>query len=86
MTTLAGILAAAALAHLGGHVLGGVLGRLGLLGFGKKLRIARHVLRLGKALRKAYQRDKSSKVREDLRRWLEEHDPKNETGLGSGVV
>lgn len=85
METLAGILAAAAVAHLGGHLLGGVLARLNLLGFGKRLAVARHVLRVGKALRKAFDRDKSAKAREELKRWLAEHDPKNETGLGDGV-
>lgn len=86
MGTLAGILATAAVSHLGGHMVGGVLARLGLFGFGKKLAIARHVLRIGKALRKAFDREPTPKAREELKRWLQEHDPKNESGLGNGVV
>jgi len=92
MKTLVGILAVAALSHLGGTALGGILGRFGLLGFlpvgrhgGKKLAIARHALRVGKALRKAFDRERSPKAREELKRWLQENDPKNETGLGDGV-
>ena len=88
MKTLVGILAVAALSHLGGTALGGILGRFGLLGFlpagrhgGKKLAIARHVLRVGKA----FDRERSPKAREELKRWLQQNDPKNETGLGDGV-
>lgn len=84
MSILAGILATAALSHLGGHLVGGVLGRLGMLGFGRRLKIARHALRVGKALRNACERD--PKARADLKRWLEKHDPHNESGLGDGVV
>ena len=53
MGTIAGIIATAALSHLGGASLGGVLAKFGVLGFGKKLSIARHVLKVGKALRRS---------------------------------
>ncbi len=86
MGTLAGILATAALSHLGGAALGGGLARFGLLGFGRKLRIARHVLNVGKALRAAFDRDRGETARDDLKRWLAEHDPTNASGLGDGVV
>lgn len=86
MKTLVGILAVAALSHLGGTALGGILARFGLFGFGKKLTIARHALRVGQALRKAFERERSPTAREELKRWLQENDPKNETGLGDGVV
>ncbi len=86
MGTLAGILATAALSHLGGHVAGGLLARLGLMGFGGKVSVARHVLQVGRALRAVFNHDPSAKAREDLKRWLAEHDPKNESGLGNGVV
>ncbi len=86
MGTLAGILATAALSHLGGHVAGGLLARFGLFGFGGKLSLARPVLRVGRALRGMFDHDPSVKAREDLKRWLAEHDPQNESGLGNGVV
>lgn len=85
MSTLAGILATAALSHLGGHIAGGVFARLGIAGFGRKLKVARHVLRVGRALRKAFDFDSTAKSREDLLRRLGENDPRNETGLGDGV-
>jgi hypothetical protein len=66
--------------------LGGILARFGLFGFGSKLEIARHVLRVGKALRSAFDRDGSEAARTDLQDWLSKHDPRNETGLGQGVV
>ena len=85
MGTIAGILATAALAHLGGSALGGVLTRFSVFGFGRKLRIARHTLRVGKALRSVFDRDPSKEARDDLKRWLTQHDPHNETGLGRGM-
>ncbi len=54
MTTIAGFLATLAVSHLGGSALGGLLVRFGFLGFGTKLKIARHVLKVGKALRAAF--------------------------------
>jgi hypothetical protein len=63
-----------------------VLARFGLLGFGRKLRIARHVLKVGKALRSVFDRDRNETARDDLKRWLAEHDPGNASGLGDGVV
>jgi len=86
MTTLAGIIATAALSHLGGHLTGGILARFGLLGFGRKIGIARRVLRVGKALRTVFLGNPTPKAREDLQRWLQENDPRNESGLGDGVV
>lgn len=86
MGTLAGILATAAVSHLGGAALGGVLARFGLLGFGRKLRIARHVLKVGKALRSVFDRDGNEAACDDLKRWLAEHDPHNASGLGDGVT
>jgi len=86
MGTLAGILATTALSHLGGHLAGGLLGRFGLAGFGPQLKVASYVLKVGKALRAVYDHDPSAKAREDLKRWLSEHDPKNESGLGQGVL
>ena len=53
--------------------------------FGRKLRIARHVLRIGKALRSAFDYEPTPKAREELRRWLAEHDPHNESQLGDGL-
>ena len=85
MGTLAGILATAAMSHLGGAAVGGVLARFGLFGFGRKLRIARHVLRVGHALRSAFDRDKNQRSRNDLKRWLKQNDPHNESGLGHGI-
>jgi hypothetical protein len=86
MGTLTGILATAAVSHLGGSAIGGILARFGLFGFGEKLKIARHVLRVGKALRSAFDRDGSEAARTDLQDWLTKHDPRNETRLGQGVV
>ncbi len=86
MGTLAGVLATAALSHLGGHVAGGLLARFGLLGFGKQLTLARHVLSVGRALRNSFDREPTPKAREELKRWLNEHDPKNESGLGGGII
>lgn len=86
MSTWAGILATAALSHLGGHVAGGLLARFGLFGFGEKLGIARRVLRVGQALRGVFDHDPNAKARDDLKRWLAEHDPRNESGLGNGVI
>ena len=86
MGTLAGILGAAALSHLGGAALSGVLARFGLLGFGRKLRIARHVLRVGRALRAAVDREPSPQARAELERWLKQHDPRNESRLGDGLA
>lgn len=86
MTTLFGILSVAAVAHLGGQLTGGVLARFGVLGFGKKLRIARSALKVGKALRTVFDRTPSAKARDDLKQWLQDNDPQNESGLGAGVV
>ena len=85
MGTLAGILATLAVSHLGGSALGGVLARFGVLGFGRKLRVARHVLRIGKALRSAFDHEPTPKAHEELKRWLVEHDPHNESRLGDGL-
>ena len=85
MGTLAGILGAAALSHLGGAALGGVLARFGLLGFGRKLRIARHVLRIGQALRAAVDHEPTAEACAELNRWLKQHDPHNESRLGDGL-
>lgn len=86
MATIAGVIATAALSHLGGHLTGGILARFGLLGFGRKIGIARRVLKVGRALRAVFLGNPTPKAREDLQRWLQEHDPKNETRLGDGVV
>lgn len=86
MATIAGVLATAALSHLGGHLAGGVLARFGLLGFGGKLGVARRALKIGKALRRVFDLNPTVKSRDELQRWLQENDPKNETGLGDGVV
>jgi hypothetical protein len=85
MGTLTGILATAAVSHLSGSAIGGILARFGLFGFGSKLKIARHVLRVGKALRAAFDQDDSTAARSQLQDWLAEHDPRNETGLGDGI-
>jgi hypothetical protein len=85
MGTIAGIIATAALSHLGGASLGGVLAKFGVLGFGKKLSIARHVLKVGKALRDRLDRDSNEEAREDLNTWLKKHDPNNESGFGNGI-
>jgi hypothetical protein len=85
MGTIAGIIATAALSHLGGASLGGVLAKFGVLGFGKKLSIARHVLKVGKALRDRLDRDRNEEAREDLKAWLKKHDPDNESGFGNGI-
>jgi len=86
MATIAGILATAALSHLGGTLAGGILARFGLLGFGKNIGIARHVLNVGKALRSVFNREPTPKARDELKRWLAENDPQNRSGLGDGVV
>ncbi|MCH8830497.1 MAG: hypothetical protein IID45_13050 [Planctomycetes bacterium] len=86
MATLTGILATAALAHLTGHLTGGILARFSLIGFGRKLPLARHVFNVGKALRKLLNRNPTPKAREDLQRWLKENDPNNDSKLGDGVV
>ena len=85
MGTITGILATLAVSHLGGSALGGVLARFGLMGFGRKLRIARHILRIGKALRAAFDHEPTPKAREELKRWLVEHDPHNTSRLGDGL-
>ena len=86
MGTLAGILATLAVSHLGGTAAGSFLARLGLLGFGRQLSIASHVLKVGKALRAAYLKDPNQTARADLKSWLDQHDPKGETDLGDGVT
>ena len=86
MGTLAGILATAALSHLGGTFAGGLLARFGLIGFGKKIGIARHVLNVGKALRNVFDHEPTPQARDDLKRWLQEHDPQNRSGLGDGIT
>jgi len=85
MGTVAGIIATAALSHLGGASLGGVLAKFGVLGFGKKLSIARHVLKVGKALRWRLDHDPSEEARKDLKAWLTKHDPDNESGFGNNI-
>ncbi|MBT6153665.1 MAG: hypothetical protein HOK71_15240 [Planctomycetaceae bacterium] len=85
MGTLAGILGTAALSHLGGAALGGVLARFGLFGFGGKLRIARHALRVGRALRAAVDHEPTTQARAELARWLQQHDPHNESRLGDSL-
>lgn len=85
MGTLASILSTLAVSHLGGSALGGALARFGLFGFGHKLRVARHILRIGKALRSAFDHEPTPKAHEELKRWLVEHDPHNESRLGDGL-
>ena len=85
MTSLAGILATLAVSHLGGSALGALLARFGLLGFGSRLKIARHVLGVGKALRAAFDKEPTKQNREALQRWLEENDPQNRSGLGDAM-
>ena len=86
MVTIAVIIATAALSHLGGATLGGVLAKFGVLGFGKKLTVARHILKVGKALRHRLDRDRNEEARKDLKAWLKNHDPDNESGLGNGIT
>lgn len=86
MGTIAGIIATAALSHLGGASLGGVLAKIGVLGFGKKLTISRHVLKVGRALRQRLNRDSNDEARKDLKDWLKKHDPDNESGFGNGIT
>lgn len=85
MTSLAGILATLAVSHLGGSALGALLARIGLWGFGPKLKITRHVLKVGKALRTAFNKQPTTQNRDALQRWLEENDPQNRTGLGNEI-
>lgn len=83
MSTIIGILSVFALSHLGGMAGGGILARFGVLGFGKKLGIAKHVLAMGKALRAAVTANPADQqARDDLNDWLQANDPRNETGLG----
>jgi len=85
MTTIAGILATLAVSHLGGSALGGLLARLGFFGFGPKIKIAPHVLKVGKALRTAFNKQPTTQNRTELQRWLKENDPQNELNLGDGI-
>ncbi len=85
MGTIAGVLATLAVSHLSGSVLGGVLARFGLFGFGSRLKIARHTLRIGKALRAAFKKEPTTQNRIELQRWLKENDPQNKTRLGDGL-
>ncbi len=85
MTTIAGILATLAVSHLSGTLLGSLLTRFAFLGFGPKLKIARHTLRIGKALRAAFNQQPTTKNRTELQRWLKENDPQNELKLGDGI-
>lgn len=86
MGTVAGILATLAVSHLSGSAAGGLLARFGILGFGRKLKIAGHVLRIGKALRASFKAEQSTQAKNELQRWLQTHDPNNESKLGDGVV
>ncbi len=85
MTTIAGFLATLAVSHLGGSALGGLLVRFGFLGFGTKMKIARHTLKVGKALRAAFNKQPTTQNRTELQRWLKENDPQNELNLGDGI-
>ena len=86
VNTIIGILAAFAASHLGGTAIGSLLARFGIGGFGKVLPIARSVYKVGKALRKSYQKDPVAARRAELKRWLQEHDPENESGFGDGII
>ena len=85
MGTITGILATFAVAHLGGSAVAGILTRFGLLGFGRRVKIARHTLRIGKALAAAYQYEPTEQTKNELKRWLAQHDPQNVSKLGNGL-
>ncbi|MBL4884378.1 MAG: hypothetical protein JKY95_07570 [Planctomycetaceae bacterium] len=86
MSTITGIIATLVASHLGGSALGGILAKFGLLGFGRKLTIASHILNVGKSLKKSYDKERNHQNRADLKRWLQTHDPQNESKLGDGVL
>ncbi len=85
MTTIAGILATLAVSHLSGTLLGSLLARSAFLGFGPKLKIARHTLRIGKALRAAFNQQPTTQNRNELQRWLKENDPQNDLKWNEGI-
>jgi len=85
MGTITGILATLAVSHLGGSALAGLLVRLGAPGFIPKIKIARHILQVVKALRFAFEKDPSTDARTELLLWLKKHDPQNESKLGDGI-
>lgn len=67
--TIIGILATAALSHLGGHLAGGVLARFGLMGFGST---AIKALKYRRMLKKALRTTPA----EELNRWGKEAEQK----------
>lgn len=84
MSSIIGILASFAVSHLGGHLTLGLLEQCGLVAARRRISIARRVLRVGKALRRACGDD--PRAREDLQQWLARYDPQNESGLGDGIL
>lgn len=85
-STIIGIVVTGIVSYLGGDAAGGVLAKLNLFGFGRKITIARHVYKYGKALRAAYLKNQSESRKAELKKWLKEHDANNENGIGDGVV
>jgi len=86
VTTILGMAISFIASHLGGSVIGGVLSRFGVLGFGRKIGIAKHILAVGIALRNAYTKEPNEARRNELKRWLKANDPQNESKLGDGIV
>ncbi len=86
MTTILGMAITAITSHLGGTILGSILSRFGILGFGRKIGIAKHILAVGIALRNAYTKEPNEARRNELKRWLKANDPQNESKLGDGIV
>lgn len=78
IASVLGLLGTAAAGYLAGDLVGVMLSRLGLGGFGP---IAASVLRDGKLLRLLYRRDPTEKARSDLKRWIDEHDPAHRTAI-----
>ena len=85
MTSILSVLAGVALfavSHIGGEFIGTVLAKFGLAGFGGK---AARAIRVGRALAKLVKAtrgtDRHQAAREELLRWLEEHDPNRETPI-----
>jgi len=82
VVTLLSAAIAFVISHLAGEFLGTVLARIGIAGFGGR---AAKVMRVGRALAKLVRAtrgtDQEPAARQQLKAWLEKHDPDRKTGL-----